>query len=238
MGWTECSYHDVLSHSRQGLPESRFHSADQFLSRRSFLISSQSRQHLANRDLTSCCLGPAYKWQGPASVGGCPQRAKMLTNCAAQILRETLLFCATCRTPWGKMCPRGPCEKTLYQARVPRTCSPQSLPSFLPSGLTLSAQQLELQVKQHLLGNASCSKGWWRSAGVAAFKCYLLCLSVAKKLWGDSLGPSSRSSPPALLLCPSAGAHSSQALPAASPELLPAKVTYTCQLGHSPNEGK
>lgn len=74
------------------------------------------------------------------------------------------------------MCPRGPCEKILYQARVPRTCSPQSFPSFLPGGLTLSAQQLELQVKQHLLSNATCSKGWWRNTGVAAFKCYLLCL--------------------------------------------------------------
>lgn len=162
----------LFPQSWQGLPESHSHSAHQFLSKRILLnYSSQSRWHLTNRDLTSCLLCPAYKeqWQCPVSAGGCSQRAKMLPNHPAQILRETLLFRATCRTPWGKTCPGGPCEKDLYQVGVPRMCSPQSFPSFIP-GLKLSAQQLELQVKQHLFSNVRCSKGWCESTAVAAFK--------------------------------------------------------------------
>lgn len=206
--------------SWQGLPES--HSAYQFLSKRNLLnYSSKANstwqtetQPAVSSTLPTGSSDSAYReqWQ-------CCLCRRLLTGSKdahkLPCTNHTLLFCATCTTPRGKTCPWGPCEKSCTQ---PHNHS-------LPSSPGLSSYRLSN------ICSAMSSKGWCGST--AAFQ---MLSTLAKKLWTDPLAPSSHWS-----LFPDT---CTAVLPLCRSTELPgtacstSKVTDTCQVGHSPNEGK
>lgn len=135
----------------------------------------------------------------------------------------------------------GPWEKTLYQppGQWAWNALLQSFPSFLlprrvKSAFSSWSYRLNICLAVSHTASAKC-----RSRSIS--KCYLRFLSVAKKLWTDSLAPSSLlflpvCLPHAWLLCPSSGARISQALPVAFLELPASKGYSHLRAGETPQE--
>lgn len=130
----------------------------------------------------------------------------------------------------NKTCPWGPCEKPGCPECAPHN---HSLP---PEWIEAQCSQLELQVKQHLFSNVTCSKGWCGSTGVAAFK-MLPTLSVKEALnWfpcPQLLFPDSCTA-----ALPLAGAHSSQHCLQQHLSSCQQRLLTPASWGDSPNEGK
>lgn len=191
-----------------------------------------------------CLLCPAYQDRSGSAVSiqGCPQKAKMLMSCTARILRVPLPFSATCRTQHCKMYTLRSLGEDPVSATRP-VCPkrvPPAIVSFLPPSTGEGSSALSrwsYRLNNICLAMSHAARAECRSRNI--LKCYLLFLSVAKKLWTDSLVPSSRLSlpvclPHTLLLCPSPRAQSSQALPAVLTELAASKGYLHLWAGENP----
>lgn len=186
--------------SWQGLPES--HSAYQFLSKRNLLNYSSkanSTWQTQTQPAVSSTL-PTGSSDSAVCVGGCSQGAKMLTNYPAQTTH-------CCSVLPAQHHEAKHAREVLVRRAVP---SPTTIP-FLPpqgsaaTGWATSAQQWaardDVGVQQH-------------------FKCYPLLPRSSELIPLPPAPIDPCFLTPALLLCPSAGAQSSQALPAAPARLL------------------
>lgn len=139
------------------------------------LLPKHSPYHLANRDITSS--GPSAHRDSQALPGSvqcsgfgqcCPQKAKTLPSCTAQILPAPPLEHTSCKTgplrSQGHTDPAsvpGGCSSSNHISYIiyhitPFPCFPPSLLSFPPS---LPFPPWEGRVKQHLFSNVVCSKG-------------------------------------------------------------------------------
>lgn len=176
---------------------------------------------------------PEEQWQCPVSVAGCSQT----------ILHKSHERRCCSLLPAGHRGAKH-VHEILVRTPGPGQGAQNVLPSiipFLPPQCTeAQAQQLELQVQQHLLSNVMCSKGWWRSTGAANLKCCPLCCQEAWSWFPCPQLPFIPTCLPdtcaaALPLC------RSTELPGTAcslPELCQQGVLTPASWGHPPNEGK
>lgn len=113
-----------------------------------------------------CLLCPAYQDSGGSTLF-LNKATHRKQRCSQPVLHKSCKYHCCSLLPaehsTAKHVLWGPWEKTLYQPPgqcVQNVLLLQSLPSSLPRVGKFSAPQLELQVKQGLFSNVTCSKGW------------------------------------------------------------------------------